>query len=265
MKVFLAAAVSAAMAGSLFSAEALKPAEPADFTGWVRCIKKSGEGIRLNGNYVAITIQSAKKINVDLKKKYRITCDYRIAPGGKNGAKFYFAPVCYDKNGNVLNAAPQNCYPGTDTVLAAPAQKGDKTVTIKDGAKWVVQWGNIAFNTKPDFSDLPNNEYAAFTAINKKGDVWELTLAKPLAKDYPAGTNVREQRNGASFRYMLGNVLPTAEWQQFSRVISGGKGETEPGYPFAWRIATAQAGIVIFTNGKPADIEFRNISIVEEK
>ena len=265
MKKIFAVAVSAVMAGGIFAAEALQPQKLTDFRGYLKSARDIEKGIRIITPGSHVQFVTLKKIAIDPAKKYQISCEYRRTPGTQGEGRFYFAPVCYDKDGKEIKVTAVNCLNGTDTVLAAAAKKGDKVVRIANGAKWNLRYGNIAFNTKPDFSDLPNNEYAAFTAINKKGDVWELTLAKPLAKDYPAGTNVREQRNGASFRYMLGNVLPTAEWQQFSRVISGGKGETEPGYPFAWRIATAQAGIVIFTNGKPADIEFRNISIVEEK
>jgi hypothetical protein len=265
MKALFSIAVSALMAGGLFAAEALKPAAVADFKGWVKNIKPIENGVRLSGTYSSMRIETIKTIKVDTKKKYRISCEYRIAPGAKSAARFYFAPVCIGKDGKVLAATPQNAYPGTQTVLAAAAKKGDKVVKIKDGAKWVEQWGNIAFNAKADLSDLPNFDYVPFSAVKKNGSVWEVTLKSPLTKDYPAGTAVREQRDGASYRYMIAYQLPKAEWTKCSRVLTGEKPEAARGYESAWRLGTVASGMIIFTNGTPADIEFRNISLVEEK
>ena len=263
MKVLFAAAASAIMAGSLFSAEALKPASVADFTGYTRSAKNIENGIRFTGTRY-LSYKSAKSIPIDLKKKYRISCEYRMAPGSKSAAHLYFAPISYDKNGQEISATGQYCIRGTETVLAAPAKKGDKVVKIKNGAKWFVQWGAIAFNAKSDFSDLPNNDFIYISAIKKNGDVWEVSLKNPLAKDYPAGTSVREQRAGASYRYIF-YAKPQTEWTKSTQVIRGEKSETAPGYANAWRLGTVKAGIVFFTNGSPIDIEIRNISIVEEK
>ena len=263
MKVLFAVAVSTVMAGSLFSAEALKPVSVADFTGYTKSAKNIENGIRFTGTRY-LFYKSVKSIPIDLKKKYRISCEYRMAPGSKSAAKLYFAPISYDKNGQEISAVDQYCIRGTETVLAAPAKKGDKVVRIKNGTKWFVKWGAIAFNAKSDFSDLPNNDFIYISSIRKNGDVWEVSLKKPLAKDYPAGTSVREQRAGASYRYVC-YAKPQTEWTESTRIIQGEKNETAPGYAKAWRLGTVNAGIVFFTNGSPIDIEIRNISIVEEK
>ena len=72
MKVLFAAAASAIMAGSLFSAEALKPASVADFTGYTKSAKNIENGIRFTGTRF-LSYKSVKSIPVDLKKKYRIS------------------------------------------------------------------------------------------------------------------------------------------------------------------------------------------------
>ncbi len=265
MKKLCAAVVSAAMVGSVFAAEALNPAKVADFTGWTASAKDIENGVRITSTkYPSVTLKSIKSINVDLKKKYRISCEYRIAPGSKSTAMLYFAPVCYDKSGKEIASSTQYCCDGTQTVLAAPAKKGDKKILIKDGKKWFVQWGYAAFNAKADLSDLPNYDLVGIAAVKQNGDVWEIALKTPLVQDYPAGTSVREQRAGATYRYMF-YAAPKTEWTKFTRVLQGAMRENVNGYTNTWRLGTVKGGIIFFTNGKPADIEFRNISLVEEK
>ena len=60
-------------------------------------------------------------------------------------------------------------------------------------------------------------------------------------------------------------AAPKTEWTKFTRVLQGAMRENVNGYTNTWRLGTVKGGIIFFTNGKPADIEFRNISLVEEK
>ena len=235
----------------------------ADIAGKQSVIKDSKDGFRITAGKGQVLFFSAKRMPVDLKKKYMVSCEYRLAPGAKSSDHFYVAPVCYDKNGKMLEVAPQYCIVGTDTVLAAAAKKGDKILKVKDGQKWQKNW-YAAFNTKKDYSDLPNTALVRIGAIVKKGDVWEVELKTPLAKDYPAGTAVRNHRSGATYRYLLYTV-PKAEWQKTSKVFSGVKADHSTGSWNSWRINTVQAGFVFFTTGKPVDMEIRNMSITEVK
>lgn len=261
MKALFTAVVSLAVAGSVVAANSLEPRKVADWTGWTSTVKSSGNGFRITSKGY-MQISSGKQIPIDLKKKYQISMEYRLAPGAKSSANFYFAPICYDKNGKQINAASQYAIAGTDTVLAAPAAKGAKVVKIKNGAKWQVTWGHVAFDTKPGYADFPNTSLIYIDNIKKNGDVWDVTLKAPLPKAYPAGTAVRNHRSGAGQRYVL-YTAPKAEWQKVSRVFTGAKHETQPGSAAAWRIGTSKAGIIIFTLNKPVDMEVRNIKIVE--
>lgn len=124
---------------------------------------------------------------------------------------------------------------GTDTELAAPARKGDTVVKVKDASQWdmLTPWGVIAFNAKDDCSDLPNRDVTqiAEKKIEKKGDVWEVTLKKPVAKDYPAGTRVRQQRFGATYLYTAGpGKKAPADWQEFSGNVQGIAPAGNPSY-----------------------------------
>ena len=264
MKKFVVAAfISMVAAGSIFAAD-LQIRKVADISPKSVNIKDSENGFRIT-NKGFIRFFSAKRIPIDPQKKYLISCEYRLASGTQSDCHFYIAPVCYDKNAQELSAASQNCVIGSDTVLAAAAKKGDRILKIKDGKKWKKS-GLIAFNTKADHSDLPNKNYETFTAVTAKGDIWEVALKSPLTKDYPAGTAVRNQIHGASYRYLL-YTTPKAEWQKYSRVFQGLKAEHAAGSWSTWRIGTTQAGLIFFVldTKKSIDIEFRNISITEVK
>ena len=265
MKKIFAVAVSAVMAGGIFAAEALQPQKVTDFRGYLKSARDIENGIRIITPGSHVQFVTLKKIAVDPGKKYLITCEYRRTPGTQGEGRFYFAPVCYDKDGREIKVTSVNCVNGTDTILAAAAKKGDKVVKIKNGAKWVLRYANIAFNTKADYSDLPNADIVPVAAIKQNGAVWELTLKAPLAKDYPAGTAVREQLDGATYRYVLGHIAPETEWKKASRVFSGERRENIPGSASCWRPGTRQAGIIIFSAGKAMDLEIRNISLTEVK
>lgn len=265
MKKFSILLLSFAFTGTIFAAEALKPAKVADFKGYTANVKEIANGIRLTGNGRYFTVETVKKLPIDLNKKYNISFEYRIAAGSKADGRFFFAPICYTKQGKEITAVSQNCVAGSDTVLAAAAKKGDKLIKIKNGAKWILKYGAVAFNTKADYSDLPNFDHTEIAAIKQNGDIWEISLKKPLAKAYPAGTAVREHRYAATYRYMVSNAAAKAQWQKFSRDMMGSKRKGVRGYASAWRPGTAFATITIFSSGKPVDLELRNISIAEVK
>lgn len=264
MKVLFAVAVSAFLTGGVFAAEALKFVKRADFKGYLSCVKEIENGIRVTnkGKYMYIT--SVKQFTVDPKKKYRISCEYRLVPGSKTTGKFYLGTVAYDSKGRIISAVSQNCVGGSDTVLAAAAKKGDKVITVKNGAKWVLQYGYASFNTKAKFTDLPNFDVVPITGINKKGTVWEISLKTPLTHAYPAGTAVREHRAGASYRYILTYVHPKEQWQKCSRILSGEIREGSNGSGAAWRIGTKKSGITFFIYG-PLEMELRNLCVEEVK
>ena len=266
MKSLYAAAAFMFAAGSLAGAEALQPKGLSDFTGFFQKSSNIENGIRIDSQGRFVSFDSKKRIAVDLKKKYKISCEYRITPGAKSEAKFYFTPVCYDSKGRMITAASQNVLRGSDSVLTTAAKKGDKVIKVKDASKWNVKYANVVFNAKKDLSDLPNFDVHGIASVKKSGEVWEVTLRKALPGNYPAGTAVRVQRDGMTHRYLLAIKAPQAQWVKFSRVLTGAKAEGFPDYLSAWRPGTAQAALRIFSAGKGnLAMEIRNVSIVEVK
>ena len=270
MKKFIALALSLAATGSLCAAgEKVSMTSPDDLAGSaasVKAVKAIPNGFSFAGTRF-FRVWSKKVIKVDPAKKYRVSCEYRMAPGSAEAKGLYLGLVCRDAKGAILTSRGQYIINQSGTVLAADAKAGDRSVKVKDAAKWVVQWGHCAFGAKADLSDLPNNDLAKIARIEKKGDAWEVTFNQPLKKAYPAGTGVRCQRDGAEYRYLLGYVQAPGEWKKLTAVISGFARELAPGYGRAWRLGTAEGGLVVFTTVQSGSFEIRNLVLeaVEQK
>ena len=232
-----------------------------DFIGQTKLLKSTENGFRFTSSKY-FSVETKGRIPVDPAKKYRISFEYRLAPGSKPVPNFYLGPVGFDAKGAKVVCSTQNAVAGSDTTLAEAAKAGDTVIKIKNGSKWAVKWSFAAFDTKPDLSDLPNYDIVSIKAVEKTGDVWSVTLARPLKKDYAAGTNVRNQRAGATYRYVVYDKVPT-EWKKVDAVIQGSAREGAPGYARKWRLGTVQAGLAFFTLAKGGDVEIRNLVLEE--
>ena len=232
-----------------------------DFIGQTKLLKSTENGFRFTSSKY-FSVETKGRIPVDPAKKYRISFEYRLAPGSKPVPNFYLGPVGFDAKGAKVVSSTQNVAAGSDTVLAEAAKAGDTVIKIKNGSKWAVKWSFAAFDTKPDLSDLPNTDLVSIKAVEKTGDVWSVTLARPLKKDYAAGTNVRNQRAGATYRYVVYSKVP-AEWTKVDAVIQGAAREGAPGYARKWRLGTTQTGLAFFTLADGGDVEIRNLVLEE--
>lgn len=113
----------------------------------------------------------------------------------------YIGFKVYDKNRNEFFYKNITPVPGSDTVLARAAGKGDKVLFIKDGSKWVKN-RNVHFRTKPDLSDLPNNNILSMaSSVVKEKGLWKVTLQRPLRSPLAAGIGVRQHSFSGSMSY----------------------------------------------------------------
>ena len=256
------AVVSAVLLGSaLWGAEGLTAEKAADFTGSVKDIKDVGGGVvRISTKNPAFRIYT-KKLALDSEKKYKISIEYRKVPGSKAEGRFYFGPSNFDAQGREITCDTLFPVVGSETVLAAAVKPGDRVVKIKNGSKWQAKYGRIAFNVKNDLTDLPNFDLLRFSAIKKTGYMWELSLYAPATKAVPEGTPVRNHLDGASYRYILGNVVPGDQWKKAEREICGYSRDNVPEKNTSWRTGGVSAALVIFANGKELDLEIRNVKI----
>ena len=143
-------------------------------------------------------------------------------------------------------------------------------ICVKDASKWNMKTphGYIAFNAKPDYSDLPNNDIAAVApdGIRQNGDVWEITLKAPLTKAVAEGTEVRQQIAGATHIYAAYQQKSgvTGEWMVLSGVIDGKVSEFGSYKKELWHgTASVRLMICMLSGKKDTVLEMKNIVIEE--
>ena len=176
----------------------------------------------------------------DAKKTYTFKGLYRQLPGSDSNI-FRVGILPLDKDKQVIEFVTSHPKRKTDTVLAKAAAAGDTFIIVKDGTGWE-QNAQVAYNTKPDFSDLPNKNIIAQNpqVIEKTEEGWKISFAKPVGVALPAGTAVRQHYVGGRFRFagngtggdVLSDLKCTA-WdvgtKYFQVVVMSGTNGIKPG------------------------------------
>ena len=261
---FFAGLAAAACVCPLAAAEVISISKPADFTAPKR-VSQSNEGVIVEG--AVFSLFSAKTVKLDPAKKYKVSGEFRLKAGGKTGT-VYLGLVPLDARGRQITSTSVNVIPKSDTVLAKAAAAGDKAVYVKDASKWdkKTPHGYLAFNTKPDYSDLPNWNFVKQGAIEQNGNLWKITLKDPLKKAVAAGTGVRQQRAGAAYIYSGYKTGIPQEWTVVSGVISGKPAKSGITFKALWPATSSVRVIVMMLGGKKGDVvEMKNIRIEEAK
>lgn len=201
-------------------------------------------------------VRSTETVKAEPGKTTIISGEFRCpVPGKKVRVFFAFSPLDAQKKN--ISALHVNAIANTDTVLTAPVKKGDTSVIVKDGSKFN-KGMRIVFNTKEDYSDLPNRDISSgyFAKSEKLADgTWKITFQSKIYKDYPAGTKVRAHASGG-YQYAAIFDLADTKWKSVKGTV---KGMVKKGMGGAsWAPGSKFANIVIFSNGK-APVQFRNI------
>ena len=240
--------------------------KPAD---WITTPTKTitaKEGVlSLNGS---TRLLSFRTIPVDPAKTYDLSVDIRQASGLPRRVFVGFSPL--DAKGNPISCAHVSAKKGTDTILTKAVKKGDKVIWIKAQKYWnpqydVVKRNNvIVWNTKADYSDLPNRNtcYADVVKAETVKDEMKITLSKPFSTTLPAGTAIRCHSDGG-FMYTAGYGIPgKGDFKQFAGTV---KGMSKVGFTYdQWPVGTKRCRILLLLNwGGKADavIEFRNAKL----
>ena len=236
----------------LFSAEIFKGDTLAAF--WRSSVlKQTAEGISLKGKHAMI--YSKKLYKIDPAKKYRMTVDVRVT--GSPVQRIYAGYVPMTGKNKIIAPASIDARKNSDTELAADAKKGDTVLKVKNAKAWVAKhpYAAVVFNIKDKFADLPNFEYVGIKAglsVKKAGDIWEVTLSKPLKKDYAAGTRIRQHFFGGSYIYnVFSNKIKMNDWQTFTGEITGIAPAVRMDTKF-WP-GTEKVQIIFILNSKNAD------------
>jgi len=203
-----------------------------------------------------------KKFPIDLTKKYTLKLSV-MSPNaeGKVFSQVYAGFNVFDKNGRQISSLNVNVMPGTLTEVAADAAKGSKVITVKDGSKYKAGFKTIMAGAKEDLSDLPNFNYlGTVKAVEQKGDVWEITLERPLTSAVKAGTMVREH-SMAGFIYTAGIKNARKDWATMQGTITGEKRASWSSTAWPTGAVTAQIIILADWGNKKLDTQFKDISL----
>ena len=148
--------------------------------------------------------RSKNVIAIDPAKKYTFKMTMAAAGAEKSSLVLYGMMAAEAKGGAIASRYIQSI-PGTFTQVAADAKAGDTVLKIKNGSKWSKSpsYGFVACNAKEDNSDIPNRNIVSIQIadIKHEGDIWVLTLKKPLTKALAANTNIRQHADGGYFYF----------------------------------------------------------------
>ena len=148
--------------------------------------------------------RSKKLIAIDPAKKYTIKMTVS-APGAKRSSAVLFGMYPANAKGQLITARYLQSNPGTFTQVVETAEKGSTTIKVKDGSKWSKSPSSalIAYDAKEDNSDIPCYKIIGnqITKTEKVGDVWVLTLKKPLTRALAANSYIRQHSDGGYFYF----------------------------------------------------------------
>ena len=189
------------MGNALFAGDSsVNPKSKADWN----CGYSGDQDANVNDGKVANTllikapyafVTSKGTIKIEPEKSYKVSGSLKLAPNSAPG-KFYLGITPLDEKGQMLIPAQVCAVDGTETELTADSNPDDMVIKIKNGDKWVAGNCFIAFNVDASGkkADLPNAELSSqgIKSIEKKGDMFEVSLNGKCGMKYAAGTKVRE-------------------------------------------------------------------------
>ena len=152
--------------------------------------------------------------------------------------RYYMMTVCYDVDGNSINANTHMYRANTLTTLAVELTAGDTTVTLASNGSNFYDSGTagsathlrslIVWEYANSFGyTYPPETYSrlwysnAWDPSNISGNV--ITLRVPWAgPTYPVGTRLSNGSSGGSYKYnVMGNKLLTTSWANYSGYMDG--------------------------------------------
>lgn len=164
-------------------------------------------------------------------KIYTLKASFR-SMDQKLEASGYLGLELYDENKRLLGFRNVSPFAKTESTVVS-AEKGQRFLVIKKFPSFnnTIKTAVVAFNTKADFSDIPNFDLSPqSTAIKDEGENLKIELRSPLKKSYPAGTPVRLHSPWSpSMYYLVSGWMPAGEGKSFTVKLHGIN--TEPGTP----------------------------------
>lgn len=201
-----------------------------------------------------IPVMSKEFIQVPRGKKYTVSGEFKVV-SDKN-IPIYFGVTPFTAEGKVIPYTAVFTASRAIATLAKEVKAGDKSMILKGADSWKFhKHGYFVFNAKADRSDLPNLDLSPAPVIkeitvNEDGTV-EIPFKKPFAKNYTAGTTVRQHVAGSSYIY-AGNTNKKGEWVKFSKTFT------------SFYTGTAQIKVTFSVMASKANVELRNVKVDAE-
>ena len=190
-------------------------------------------------------------LKIDSTHRYQLSGKFKLVKGSLP-SKIYFGLLPVDQDGKIIQAVEVQACSGTETVLTAPVEPGDRVVKVRNATNWKpLSIRRIAFDADPagTYNDLPNRNVTAggILSIRNSGTEYEVTLDKPVQLRRPAGTAVRQHENAPPYIYIgAGGADIPDHWFEFKGDIGGiaGYGASDS----RWWKGTKGAKIVLLIN-----------------
>jgi hypothetical protein len=171
-------------------------------------------------------VLSSELIPVDPDKEY--TLSLMLKSGGQaESQEVHVGLACYTEEEKLIISQAINRLENTETELLADAVPGDTVLKVKKADQWKSSPNSfVAFNVddSPAVSDLPNFNLSpmGIQSVTEKGGAWEIELAKPMTKSYPAGTKIRQHNAGNSYVFCtVANKTIPKNWKEYTGKITG--------------------------------------------
>ncbi len=170
-----------------------------------------------------------KLIPADPAKRYRVSFEIKAVTDKAAAEKVRVGVTPRDarKRGAGVSGVKPNI--GTETEIVVQANKGDKVIKVKDASKWLKKPASIlVFDADPtgQMRDIPNFDFISSRPVNwvKKGNVWEVTLNRPLNIELSAGTVIRQHQD-ARAAIFSNNKAISREWTSLEFILGPGISE----------------------------------------
>ena len=197
----------------------------ADLSGMVKVNEQFGHSgqssFELYGKYPTEII-AANYIKIDPTKSYTLSAWVRSLTA-KLPASAYLGIRMYDKDKREIRIVNVSNFPNTESSLTVAAKKGDRELFIaKNPLCLEIVTCVMAFNTKPDHSDLPNYDYSSrIKKMVDNGKDYKVILSGSLNKAYPVGTTISLHSPWGAPLYHLAKGWMPVEWKHLTATLQG--------------------------------------------
>lgn len=261
MSILMGAAVL--LAAGVLSAQEVKTFNKAADWNKNPAITEGEDCLKVSKN----AMLTSPRFKIDPDKTYTIKLSVRAENiQGKDFSWCLAGFAVFDKNGTSISCDNVNAIKNTLTTVTADAAKGTSVLTVKDASKVkAAAYYTIVAGAKEDLSDLPNRMVLArgIQKVEKKDDVWEITVRGKLFADAKAGDTIRVHSMGG-YLYTAGSRNVSGKWTVMQGKI---KGYSKSGWAGnKWPVGAEYAQFIILANwsGKKLETQFKDISLTIE-